>query len=582
MENRAQDAPVRERLRLYHLGSIFEKLKRGELNHLSLSQGRTRQGLSLSLIGMLLRKVPELNLFVKFAKDNESVTSVVLDISNRFVDIDEASQIGYQEFYNRWEEVAQGLSCLKGLRELRIDTTDRRPGGGNSPDYRALALILRRLPQVQTLIFSCALAGGHSWPNELGHHPNLQKIRFERAADFTAMKRCCDGLVNIPTLSCVEFGVMTTTRRHLPVSFDSLVAMPSLTKLSLQKCHLTLRNCQRISEHLEHSNSQLELLDLEHCHMASSGLATILRALQHHSKIKMVRLSLASLDETLASRAMGDLLSTNRSLEELRLTGASFLDSDNDDDVPDADSNCLNPLFAALQSDSTLLKVLTMGSVQNWPRELAREFRHVLESPTCSVEEMSLHGRGNAYAWPELIPSFGFNRSLKKLNIMGGIDRQGAIEIATQLANNNQLDEVSIIIVAGQETEGFEDMDDAARHASDFTKARFVESLGNNTTLRSVDIRLPFCWERVDASDRGIEELMSAFRKNYGIHQFDGGINDPEVEMICDLNTAGRRYLADDPSSVSHGVQVLNAVSSNLNAIFFHLSENPALCEFDS
>ena len=153
MENLQQDAdaPQRERLRLYHLGFELEKLRKGELKQLCLSHGRTRQGLSLSMIGMLLRRVPELNLFCKFAQANDSVQTVVLDVSVRgaFLDQDQDDNnqiITDQEYYERWDKVSQGLGFLQGLRELRIVARDGRHVGEVRTDYRALALILKRLP----------------------------------------------------------------------------------------------------------------------------------------------------------------------------------------------------------------------------------------------------------------------------------------------------------------------------------------------------------------------------------------------------------------------------------------------------
>jgi hypothetical protein len=45
------------------------------------------------------------------------------------------------------------------------------------------------------------------------------------------------------------------------------------------------------------------------------------------------------------------------------------------------------------------------------------------------------------------------------------------------------------------------------------------------------------------------------------------------------LNAAGRRYLVQDGSSISKGVEVLSAVSHDINCVFLHLLENPRLCD---
>jgi hypothetical protein len=48
---------------------------------------------------------------------------------------------------------------------------------------------------------------------------------------------------------------------------------------------------------------------------------------------------------------------------------------------------------------------------------------------------------------------------------------------------------------------------------------------------------------------------------------------------ILRLNAAGRRYLIEGGSSISKGVEVLSAVSNEINCVFLHLLENPRLCD---
>jgi hypothetical protein len=55
--------------------------------------------------------------------------------------------------------------------------------------------------------------------------------------------------------------------------------------------------------------------------------------------------------------------------------------------------------------------------------------------------------------------------------------------------------------------------------------------------------------------------------------------NDGTVKAILRLNRAGRRYLITDGSSISKGVDVLSAVSDEIDCVFLHLLENPSLCD---
>jgi hypothetical protein len=51
------------------------------------------------------------------------------------------------------------------------------------------------------------------------------------------------------------------------------------------------------------------------------------------------------------------------------------------------------------------------------------------------------------------------------------------------------------------------------------------------------------------------------------------------VGAILRLNKAGRRYLVQDGSSISKGVDVLSSVNNDINCVFLHLLENPRLCD---
>ncbi|GKY98026.1 hypothetical protein MPSEU_000760700 [Mayamaea pseudoterrestris] len=66
-----------------------------------------------------------------------------------------------------------------------------------------------------------------------------------------------------------------------------------------------------------------------------------------------------------------------------------------------------------------------------------------------------------------------------------------------------------------------------------------------------------------------------------------GGPIDPwcphlkkSIETLCQLNVAGRKYMVKDAGDDVAGLQMLGAVSDNLDCSFYHLSrENPSLCQ---
>jgi hypothetical protein len=52
-----------------------------------------------------------------------------------------------------------------------------------------------------------------------------------------------------------------------------------------------------------------------------------------------------------------------------------------------------------------------------------------------------------------------------------------------------------------------------------------------------------------------------------------------DVGSILRLNGAGRRYLVQDGSSISKGVEVLSRVKKDINGVFLYLLESPRLCD---
>jgi hypothetical protein len=54
------------------------------------------------------------------------------------------------------------------------------------------------------------------------------------------------------------------------------------------------------------------------------------------------------------------------------------------------------------------------------------------------------------------------------------------------------------------------------------------------------------------------------------------------ISMLCRLNRSGRRYVQVDSSNRFRGLQVLEAVNDDLDCLYYHLRENPLLCEQSS
>jgi hypothetical protein len=78
------------------------------------------------------------------------------------------------------------------------------------------------------------------------------------------------------------------------------------------------------------------------------------------------------------------------------------------------------------------------------------------------------------------------------------------------------------------------------------------------------------------------KQMASLLKKNYTLESLpDINLEDEarDVGSILRLNEAGRRYLIEDGSSISKGVEVLSRVRNDINSVFMHLLENPSLCD---
>jgi hypothetical protein len=105
----------------------------------------------------------------------------------------------------------------------------------------------------------------------------------------------------------------------------------------------------------------------------------------------------------------------------------------------------------------------------------------------------------------------------------------------------------------------------------------FFTVFQHNTTLKSLNFGR---WGILRLTDDEDKQMASLLKKNYALEVLPnieqaGG----DVRAILRLNKAGRRYLIEDGSSISKGVEVLSAVSNDINCVFMHLLENPRLCD---
>lgn len=86
-----------------------------------------------------------------------------------------------------------------------------------------------------------------------------------------------------------------------------------------------------------------------------------------------------------------------------------------------------------------------------------------------------------------------------------------------------------------------------------------LRAIRNNYTLQSLRLKIPTA---------SLEQTKGSM-----------GIDTMQLDSMLRLNRCGRKYMAHDPGNKRHGIDVLSQVSKSLDCLFYHLRENPMLCQ---
>jgi hypothetical protein len=257
-------------------------------------------------------------------------------------------------------------------------------------------------------------------------------------------------------------------------------------------------------------------------------------------------------------KSWGAALLSNSTLQKLEL-GSS--------------GNCswLPPLFLALQVNNGLKELSILG-IDLIDEKLSTAMRLGL-GRNSRLKKLYLSnikpGHNDTCLWREAFSFLRTNTALKTLDIH--FERNVTESHATAIRME--------VVVMLRENESLETLSMPIMDARLEDYLIFVAGIQPNTTLKRLRLHpslgVPF---RVDENET--KDLIPVLKKNYGLeeiprlHHFVG-----DVSSILQLNRAGRRYIVQDGSSISKGVDVLSRVSNDISSVFFHLLENPRLCD---
>jgi hypothetical protein len=324
-------------------------------------------------------------------------------------------------------------------------------------------------------------------------------------------------------------------------------------------------------------------------------LSPVLLALGKNTGLKTLKIdSFGSMNESLCT-AMKDGLGMNETLESLELNDClcdensalwcralSFLRTNKAlkslmvTFLP-LNLTCLEPDFSpfllALGNDVGL-KALTLGAFGLMDESLSTAMKDGLGLNE-TLESLKLKERlcdENFSMWCRALSFLRTNKALKSLIITFDGDATKSCfvalcrRIAAMLQENASLESLFI-----------------RKHWTSPTKIKaeefifLVTALQHNSTLKSLNLKGRGCCTLTDDEDKQMAALL---KKNCALESLPGIRNWwSDSRAILRLNVAGRRYLVQDGSSISKGVEVLSRVNDDINCLFLHLSENPRLCD---
>jgi hypothetical protein len=193
-----------------------------------------------------------------------------------------------------------------------------------------------------------------------------------------------------------------------------------------------------------------------------------------------------------------------------------------------------------------------------------------------TLESLKLNTRlcdGNSTMWCRALSFLRINKTLKSL-LVAAFDA-GALEscastlrsdIACMLQENASLERLTI-------------------QSSIITKIKaddyfvLVTALQRNKTLKRLRFHFTPSSSIPRLNNDENNQMVSLLKKNFALESLADINPVGDVGAILRLNGAGRRYLVQDGSSISKGVEVLSKVNDDINCVFFHLLENPRLCD---
>jgi hypothetical protein len=505
-----------------------------------------------NILPMFLKHV---DYFVEESQGNSTVQTLYLRLP---------TLIGHDD--NVCDKLGQAVGNLQGLKSILISTYSTRNRtygqGVPIPAWEKLARILSRLQQrvgIELYDNSDVWTVGdvRAFARVIRGHPMITHFDSGKTLPHDSLDPMYSALATLPDLESIRLRNGGRHTRREGESLTELLRAPALRSVDFGDSLFTRVYCQAITKAFTEGTA-ITRLEFTRCSFSAGQCATFADAFSRNTSVSYIRVAKPR-DQALCS-ALTTALPLNSTLQEL-----SFEDLASDDD-PDTHVGC-SPIFWAM-GKNTGLKTLTLDFA-SMDESLCTAMQKGLGTNT-TLEHLSFLQVYMCDNTTNLCNrAFSFLRTsntLKSFKIT--LDSRVTKSRVTAFRNH--------IVAMLQESKSLESLSiysDNSIKAEEYIA--LVTALQHKTTLKALD----FGWFHL--TDAENKQMATLLKKNYAMESLsdlDRKSKAGDVGAILRLNQAGRRYLIEDGSSVLKGVEVLSAVRDDINSVFFHLLENPSLC----
>jgi hypothetical protein len=507
--------------------------------------------------------------FVALSRENTSVECVVVYPYD-----------GAPGNYELWDKVGQIVGNLTELQMINIhfhgDNDDDDDNGDESgmPDWETLTRIL---PYVQRKISLCSSAQRYDAELEdiqglarvIHGNPMISKFSSDMRFTFANLGPRCSALATLPSLESVVFGLQEPETEDQRASlnlepFKELLRTPALRFVTFDRFYFTNELCHATANALEEGSSIVDITFDSGCSFPDGGTAIIANALKTNVTVTDVHF-LGDCDESFCN-ALAAVLLCNSALRNL----AVWLPEEG------AGGRWLCPIFLSLGMNTTL-KSLSVRILDELGDTLCAAIRNGLATNS-TLEKLLLHDvlpsdDDGAVSARNALSFLRTNSTLKSLRVIFEPTQKESYISAFRLEAVKMLENTFLESLTINEKSG------SGIKVEEFLA--LISALQLNTTLKTLGFQSS-CFKTIYFTVDEVNQLVSILMKNYGLERLVPDIpcaDDGTVKAILRLNAAGRRYLIKDGSSISKGVDVLSAVSDEIDSVFLHLLENPSLCD---